>query len=300
MNNATFSSSRRASLGLLAGFAAAAAARSPAAAAVLPSPAAPAAGIDLANPQARVRAYLRIRCRLDGKPTYMPYRGTIFGKPEGKAAVALFDVAGFSWSTVTQIGESRYRVDGVEAGYFLDRNTGEPLDHWTNPLNNLETTVRHYRSWSHIVVSPEGLEPVLDKPRPAGFSFSATSGDPMIMNGNIWIHEDLIGQFPSAPKSTFADPLQYFGPVLTATSLATWSAAVAELADPAAAFVPSMLSYQTLGSWRPFMRMGSAPGLISWRMFGAKQPSVDAVPTALRERVIKDYPDFLTKVKADR
>jgi hypothetical protein len=114
------------------------------------------------------------------------------------------------------------------------------------------------------------------------------------------MHEDLIGQFPNAPQASFADPLQYFGPVLTASSLATWSAPLTELADPKADFVQSMLSYQTLGSWRPFMRMGSTPGLISWRMFGAKAATVDAVPAALRARVLADYPDFLTKLVADK
>jgi hypothetical protein len=34
-------------------------------------------------------------------------------------------------------------------------------------------------------------------------------------------------------------------------------------------------------------------------MFGAKASSLDGVPAALRERVLADYPDFLSKVKAD-
>lgn len=300
MESLPFSTSRRTSLGLLAGFAAAVAAPTPSPAATLTSAAGLGATLDLTNPQTRLRAYLRIRCRLDGKPTYMPYRGTIFGKPEGKTAVALFDVAGFSWSTVTQVGESRYRLDSVEAGYFLDRASGEPLVRWVNPLNDLETTVRHYRSWAHMMVGPEGLEPLRDGPAPEGVQVTATAGEPTIMNGTVWMHEDLIGQFPSAPQPSFSDPLQYFGPMLTATSLATWCAALADLIDAAAPYVPSMFSYQTLGSWRPFMRMGSAPGLISWRMFGAKGSSLDAVPTALRERVLADYPDFLTKLKAGK
>jgi hypothetical protein len=298
MSSARFATSRRASLGLLAGFAAAVAAPTPSPMTARPLTRDDDASLDLTNPDARVRAYLRMRSRLDGKPSYMPYRGTIFGKPEGKAAVALFDVAGFSWSTVTPLGESRYRVDGVEAGYFLDRITGQPLVNWVNPLNDLETTVKHYRSWAHMLVSPAGLEPVRDGPLPAGTQFTASMGEPTIMNGRVWMHEDLIGQFPSPPKESFADPLQYFGPMLTASSLATWSAAVMDLLHPKTPYVPCMLSYQTLGSWRPFMRMGSTPGLISWRMFGAKAASLDGVPKPLRERVLADYPDFLTKLNA--
>jgi hypothetical protein len=41
------------------------------------------------------------------------------------------------------------------------------------------------------------------------------------------------------------------------------------------------------------MLMGATPGLISWRMFGGKLTSLDEAPSALRERVLRDHPDFL-------
>lgn len=283
-----FRPNRRVSLGLLAGAAGMAAS----------SPGAAAARLDLADPRTRMEAYLRMRARLDGVKTFMPYKGTIFGKPEGKVAVPVFDVEGFSWAKATRLSDGNYRLDGVEAGYFLDRKTQQPLDAWTNPLNGLATKVTHYRSYSHALVTPDGLEPIREGPLPPGMAFTASRGEPTVMNGTVWMHEDLVGTFPSRPKETFADPLYYFAPMLTATSLATWSADLADLANPRKAFVPSMLSYQTLGSWRPFMRMGSTPGLISWRMFGQKAETIDGVPKHLRDRVMAEYPDFLTKEKA--
>jgi hypothetical protein len=276
---------RRDVLGLLAG----AALFTPGAHAANPAP------LALEDPQQQMLAYLRMRTRLDGAQTFMPYRGTIFGKPEGATAVPLFDVEGFSWERATRLDATTYRLDSAEAGYFLDRTTGQPLGHWTNPLNGLETEVKHYRSGAHLLVRPGSIEPITSGPPPEGTSFSASMGLPTVMNGHVWMHEDLIGRFPSPPRVKFPDPLQYFGPVLTASSLATWCSRLADLADPARDFVPTTLAYQTLGSWRPFMRMGSAPGLISWRMFGAKAQSVDAVPPALRERVLREYPDFLAK-----
>ena len=281
--------SRRASLGLLAGAAGVAASR----------PVATVDSYDLRIPKTRVEAYLRMRSRLDGKQTFMPYRATIFGKPEGKVAVPLFNVEGFSWTKATRTSDSSYRLDGVEAGYFLDLVTRQPLNRWTNPLNGLETTVKHYRTWAHSIVTTKGLEPIQEGPRPPGTLITANTGEPTVMNGKVWMHEDLFAQFPSRPKESFADPLQYFGPLLTATSLATWCADLADLANSAMSFVPTLLSYQTLGSWRPFMRMGSVPGLISWRMFGVKAPSLDGVPKHLRDRVLVDYPDFLSKETAD-
>ncbi len=284
-----FRPSRRLSLGLMAGAAGLAAGGSAAAA----------PRFDLADPKTRMEAYVRMRARLDGVQTFMPYKGTIFGKMEGRAAVPVFDVEGFSWARATRQPDGNYRMDGVEAGYFLDRETHQPLDTWVNPLNGLTCKAKHYRSYSHAIVTPAGLQPIREGPLAAGIEMSANTGEPTVMNGTVWMHEDLIGTFPNRPKADFADPLEYFGPTLTATSLATWSASLADLANPKMAFVPTLLSYQTMGSWRPFMRMGSAPGLISWRMFGQKAETIDGVPKALRDRVMAQYPDFLTREKAE-
>ena len=282
---------RRASIGLIAAAAGAVGTRSVAA---IPAT----ATYDPSDPVTRVETYVKLRSRMDGQKTFMPYYATIFGKPEGKAAVPLFDVEGFSWSKATRLGEGKYRLDGVEAGYFIDPQTRKPLGKWTNPLNGLETSVKHYRSWAHQIAAPEGLSNPERQPLPPGAAFAQVMGGPTTFAGKVWMHEDLYGTFPNKPKNSFADPLEYFGPVLTGTSLATWSADLADVANPRLAFVPTMLSYQTLGSWRPFMRMGDAPGLISWRMFGVKQPTIQGVPKHLRERVLAEYPDFLTKESA--
>ena len=249
-------------------------------------------GADLSD---HLLTYLRIRARLDGKPVFYPYRGTIFGRPFGQSAVPLFDVEGFSWVRVTPLADRHFRIDSAEAGYFLDFKTGLPLDRWTNPLNGVETQVKHYRSFAHVVASEGKLEPVLPPTPIPGMDIKATMTAPTVLNDRIWIHEDLIAHFPNKPAVTFADAREYAGPMLEAASLATWSADVRDLADARHAFVPASLSYQTLGSWRPFMRMGQTPGVISWRMFGSKEPNIARVPAALSDRVLKEYPDFMTR-----
>lgn len=239
--------------------------------------------------------YLRIRSRLDGKRAFYPYRGTIFGRPFGQSAVPLFNVEGFSWDRLTPMSDRHFRIDTAEAGYFLDLKTGLPLDRWINPLNGLETQVKHYRSFAHVIASDGKLEPVTGPTPVPGLQMTATMTLPTVLNNRIWVHEDLIARLPNKPATAFADALEYAGPILEAASLATWSADIRDLVDEHRTFVPATLSYQTLGSWRPFMRMGNTPGLISWRMFGSKEPSVGRVPITLLKRVLKDYPDFLKR-----
>jgi hypothetical protein len=178
----------------------------------------------------------------------------------------------------------------VEAGYFLDRSSGEPLQCRLNPLIGLEIVVRHYRSWAHLHVCKEGLDPIFDATRMAGATVPASMGPPTVLGARVWMHENLIREFSGPPPERFTDPLQCFGPRLTATSFATRCAALADLSGARLAFVPATLSYQTIANWHPFMRMGSTPGVISRRMFGVKMESVSHVPTVLR-----DYPDLLVR-----
>lgn len=249
-----------------------------------------------AMPSDALTTYLRIRSRLDGASIFYPYRGTIFGRPIGQSAVPLFDVEGFSWDRLAIVGPGLYRIDTVEAGYFLDLVTGQPLDAWINPLNGLKTEVKHYRSFAHVEVSEGGLRPVSPATAMPGAQFIATMGSPTILGDRIWVHEDLIAHYPNKPAATFADPREYNGQMLEAASLATWCARVSDLQDSRNAFVPATLSYQTMGSWRPFMKMGDTPGVISWRMFGSKVETLHEVPAALRQRVLREYPDFLTRL----
>ena len=251
---------------------------------------------DLSDPVTRMRAYIAMRARLDGERIYMPYAGTIFGKVEGEVAIPLVAVQGFSWTTATRTGPDQFRLTSTEAGHFCDLETGEPLKVWRNPINNLDVPVKNYRSSQFTDIGPAGIVPVMNAM--PGAQFTHSWGKPTIVDGTVWMHEDLIGTFRNKPKDTFADPLEYVGPQLTATSLATWSARVEDLARFGDRFVPTMLSYQTMGNWRPFMRMGATPGIISWRMFGKKAASIDGVPAVTLKRVLAEHPDFLTHVPA--
>jgi hypothetical protein len=251
--------------------------------------------MNLLEPRDKLEAYLRLRARADGKPVYYSYRGTIFGKRDGETAVPLFAVEGFSMMRATRLDDAHVSFANVEAGYYCDLHTGAVLTRWTNPLNGLETTVKHYRSWQYSTVSADTVTPKMEKPVP-GIDYKGTVPPALILGDRVWMNEDLIVRIPNRPKDSFADPLEYVGPAVTATSLATWCGLLADVQNPRLAFVPSTLSYQTLGSWPSFLRMGTQPGLISWRMAGVKLASVDGVPDALRQRVLADYPDFLQKL----
>jgi hypothetical protein len=277
---------RRSHLGLWGGMTAAAAM----------IPASGAASLNLADPAQKLEAHIRLRCRTDGQPTYIQYQGAIFGKREGEKAMPLFGVMGVSWSKATRVDPLRYALTTTEAGYFTDLATGAVLDRWTNPLNSVETTVKHYRSTQAQLIMPDEVEPKHERPAPEGFDYTGIVPPALVISDQLWMREDLMVRIPSKSKESFVDPREYFGPFTTATSLASWTAPLLSVADRKRDFVGCTLAYQTLGSWRPFMRMGSDPGLISWRMAGLKLKRFQQVDSALRDRLLGDHPDFLADI----
>jgi hypothetical protein len=254
-----------------------------------------AAKVDVTNPQDKLDAYVRLRGRTDGKPAYMWYRATIFAKVEGEPGVPIFNVEGCAWSRATRLEDGRWKLDNVEAGYYLDRATGQPLDTWVNPINGLTCRIQHYRSFQHVIATADNVERAEANNVP-GLSFVGTVPQATVLGDQIWMSEDLQVKAPNKPKESFADPLEYTGPFITSTSLATWCGRLSDLANPKLGFVPATLSYQTINSWRPWLRMGTTPGVFTWRMQGVKLPRREDIGAEFRARVVKDYPDFFERL----
>jgi hypothetical protein len=252
-----------------------------------------AARADLTDPETKLDALIRLRCRADGHPTFIQYQGTIFGKREGEKAAPLFGVIGSSWSKASRAGPGRYALVTTEAGYFTDLSSGAVLEHWVNPLNGLDTTVKHYKSTQKLLVLADRVESIRGRPLPEGFEYTGIVPPAVVIGDQLWMSEDLLVRIPSPAKASFSDPREYFGPFTTATSLASWTAPLSSVMSARRSFVGCTLAYQTLGSWRPFMLMGDAPGLISWRMYGLKLEQFQQIGPGLRSRILADHPDFL-------
>ena len=114
----------------------------------------------------------------------------------------------------------------------------------------------------------------------------------MVSGDSVWVGETLIVKGPARPNPG-GEPLASGLPVFTATSLDTYQASRGDLAAGALAWLPATRSYQTLGSWYPWMRMGHEAGGISFQMVGRKLRSVDELPPDLRRLVDERNPGWL-------
>jgi hypothetical protein len=246
--------------------------------------------VDLSDPQAKLDAFVRMRCQPGGAKGYMWYEGTFFGKRHGEAAVPLLGISGFSWNRALRQTDGNYLYELQEAGYHTDLATGARVDRWQNPLNGLTVEPRHYRSGQKTRFTPERVIPA--QPLPDGIDYKGTISPARVLDDMVWISEDLLVRSPN-PRERYENLLEYSGPYRTSTSLATLQSPLAAVLDPDRAFTPCSLSYVTVNSWRSWMLMGEAPGTITWRLMGRKLRSPDQLGEPLRSWLGDEHPDLV-------
>ena len=157
----------------------------------------------------------------DGRWTFTRYAGTFFAKVEGEVAVPLVGVEGFSRGRMQKLPDGTYLYNLEEAGYHTDLETGDVLDDWLNPLNNLTVKPRHYRSGQTSIFTPTSVLPQID-PWPNGLEYDGVVSPITVIGDSAWCSEDLFVKFPN-PRERFDDEREWSGPYRIATSLATHS-----------------------------------------------------------------------------
>jgi hypothetical protein len=220
----------------------------------------------------------------------MWYEGTFFAKPEGDVAIPLIGIAGFSWNRAVRQEDGSYLYELQEAGYHVDLDSGDRIDRFRNPLNGLEVEPKHYRSGQKTRFTPDRVMPL--QPLPPEMHYDGRISAARVLGDMVSMSEDLLVRSPN-PRQRYADPLEYCGPYRISTSLATLQSPLADVLNADTQFTPCSLSYVTVNSWRPWMRMGQASGTITWRLVGRKLRSPDEVGAPLLGWLKDEHPDLL-------
>jgi Protein of unknown function (DUF1838) len=237
--------------------------------------------------------FVRLRGAPRGQPALWWFTGMLWGKRSLDAAQALFAVEGCSFNRLVLNADDSVEMNMVEAGFWLDPSTRLPADTWTNPMNGLACTPVHFAGPQSLRFDAAGSGQPTNSV-PAGTTFSGRITDPMVSGDLVWVGETLIVKGPARPRQG-ADPLESGLPVFTATSLDTYHGRRQDLGVTPERWVPASRSYQTLGSWYPWMRMGHESGGISFQMVGRKLRTVDELPAGLQALLESRQPGWLAQ-----
>jgi len=232
-----------------------------------------------------LEAHVRIRCYAEQPRTYWYYSGTVFGQPDGQLTQPMLHVEGISYSEYEQLPAGKYRYRMTEAGYYLDPDTRSLREYVMNPFTRERYRPEHYLSSQVNILAPDlTVTPELERV-PTGLEYRGEISALQLFKDTAWSTEDLYVRMPN-PASGEDQPA-----FRVQTSLASFVADRQELFDPEMADIDGQFYYQTLATWRPWMNMGTQPGVISWRLVGTKCAVTD-VPEHLLERVAADHAGF--------
>lgn len=229
----------------------------------------------------RVLTHVRMRAHPDGRPCYTWYQGTFYGQRSGERTRALLHIEGASTSTTQRQTDGSWTYRMREAGWFCDPASRQIVNEWRNPFTEQIVKPGHYNSKQQLLFAADGTVTPVISPLPPGLEWQGLLTEPVVVGDDVWSAEELLVRIPGPPG----------GNARVQTSLATLHASARDLQKPLRVWVPSTLAYQTLGSWLPWMEMGSATGVISWRLAGRKCASLAEVPASLRERIQREHPE---------
>ncbi len=239
----------------------------------------------------RLWVYSRVRGAPRGQPGIWWYTGKLWAKRNLDTAVQFFRVDGLSFNRMEMKDDGTLSQKMVEVGFWNDPVTGKPADEWINPINGLPCKPKHYKSSQTFTFTPDGAAKRASESPSIQF-FKGMIEEPVISGDTLWIAEDLLLK-ATPPPAAVEDPLMNVGPVVTSTSLVTYTSKVKDLESPETQWVAATMNYQTMGNWYPWMRMGNEPGNIMFQLIGRKLRRSDEMPLELQALINERHPGFL-------
>lgn len=210
--------------------------------------------------------WVKVRSSLDSSSTFLYWAGSIYSFVPGEKRKLLFKIIGMSVSRCIPNPEEGWDFTSRELTYYLDANTGEIIHRWENPWNGENVPVVH----------------VANSPVQGRFKGSF----PAEVDGeNTTFVFDL---FPTYPNPLAEEKFREYSPNSTYQAAELFKIIVptedlhnSELMSVSKLFV----TWERIGPWLPWMKMGNQPGYLIYSATGKKVNSMDELPEWLQNEI---------------
>ncbi|WGV24751.1 DUF1838 domain-containing protein [Halotia branconii] len=225
--------------------------------------------------------WVKTRSSLDStQSTFLIWTGKIYSFIPGEKRQLLFRMVGLSVSRCILIEEGSWNFTSRELTYYLDPQTNKTLQKWENPWTGETLPVLHVAN-----------NPVQGK---FGGKFPAqVEGDATTFVFDI---------FPTYPNPLAEDPkFAAYSPFPTyqAAELFKLTVPTADLNNPKISSVSQLkLSWDRIGQWLPWMKMGDRPGNLIYSAFGSKISGLTELPQFLQDEINHRIPLYKQAPKA--
>lgn len=231
----------------------------------------------------RFDVFLRAHQNGDNTLSQFWYKGLVFGCPIGGQSKALLSIQGFSHQRAKMLPDGTMQLALAEVGYYGDPLTGEMADEVTNGLTGKTIRPHHYKSHQENIIAPDGAYSSPAMARMPGTIFSGQLTQPIHAGDYIFFSENLESLLPSSKAGSPARGL---------TSLANYTALKSDF-DRRGKWVPLSFDYSSIGPWSDWLEMGNIAGVQNMRLAGRKLRPGEALPEALKARIVAEHPGFI-------
>lgn len=227
------------------------------------------------------KAWVKTRASLDAsQSTFLTWSGAIYAFLPGEKRQCLFKIVGMSVCRCIPIEEEVWDFTSRELTYYLDPKTGELLHQWENPWTGDTLSIMHVAN-NPVQGHFKGQFPAQVEDDDTTFVF------------------DL---FPTYPNPLAEDPrfAEYSpNPTYQAAELFKLTVPTADLSNNDVSSVTALrLSWDRIGPWLPWMKMGDRPGHLIYSAIGRKVGGVDELPQLLQDEIRTQVPLYQSAPKA--
>ncbi|OUL32285.1 hypothetical protein BV372_19370 [Nostoc sp. T09] len=225
--------------------------------------------------------WVKTRSSLDSsQSTFLIWTGKIYAFIPGEKRKLLFKIVGMSASRCIATEEGKWDFTSRELTYYLNPETGEILHKWENPWTGETVTVMHVAN-NPVQGEFKGKFPAQVEGDSTTFVF------------------DIFPTYPNplAADSKFAEycPQQIY----QAAELFKLTVPTADLENSELASVSQLkLSWDRIGQWLPWMKMGDRPGQLIYSAIGSKVNGFTELPQLLQDEINTRVPLYKNAPKS--
>ena len=228
-----------------------------------------------------VQQWIKTRASLDAKESnFLSWTGNIYSFIPGEKRQLLFKIVGMSVSRCITTGEGSWDFTSRELTYYLNPETKEILHKWENPWTQETVTVMHVAN-SPVQGKFKGQLPVQLDGEKTNFVF------------------DIFPNYPNplAENPEFADYCP--GGIYQAAELFKISVPTADLENSQLNSVTQLsISWDRIGQWLPWMKMGEHPGYLIYSATGNKVSGLTELHPILQQEINTRVPLYKAAPKS--
>ena len=238
--------------------------------------------LDLDDPETNFMAMLKIRGDLAEKDFFFAFPGEMWASIPQEGYTRCFKTFGIGAGRIEEVDEG-WRIYNREVLYYMDPDTGEILQEWSNPfLGGKKVEVFHVANDPVNGVFTRTGSPVLSPPYPY-----VAYGDDIVFQWDFYI-------FRPAHMSREEYPLYSSGDMDQHCELWGIQGRKSDVLNPDITSGQCTLSWSRVAQWIPFMEMGNSPGYMTNQSHCVKLlggPS--ELPRYILDYTEKHYPKYL-------